>query len=227
MIPTEAHLSDETLSERLDDRLAAGARQRVDSHLAGCAECAARYAGLRVTRAALRSLRRVELPRDFRLDFATPLPIASRRPTILRSRVGVGRFLSAAVLLAGLFLFVVGLVNLVLPSIEIHSEATSAAPSVSNTASGTCVAGKGCSNISVGATPTTSVGYSPVAKTPQSNAAAEATPSPTLQSGSSVTVQPVTPVPTSVTPSPLLAVVLGLLVTLAGGVGLFATRPRP
>ncbi len=128
------HLSDELLSERLDGLLDVAAQERVDAHLAECADCAARYAGLRQVQATLRALRQVEDIPDFRLN-------AQGRPRRLRlrpesSRPSRGyvfaRMASVAVLVGGVLLLFVAIItgagSLTLTSHESAANYSNAAP---------------------------------------------------------------------------------------------------
>jgi predicted anti-sigma-YlaC factor YlaD len=107
------HLSDELLSERLDATLTVSQQAAVDAHLAECAECAARYAGLQSVRTALAGLRVVGAVPDFRLTdqgqprrggTVRPMPIT---PNPIRARGA--QWLSAAVMLCGIVLIALSL----------------------------------------------------------------------------------------------------------------------
>jgi hypothetical protein len=63
------HLSDEQLSAHLDSALATEEQQAADSHLATCAECAARIDLLRATSQAVATLPAEEMPRPLDLGF--------------------------------------------------------------------------------------------------------------------------------------------------------------
>lgn len=69
------HLSDETLNELLDEALAPEPRAAAERHLAGCADCAARLADLRVLFAGLAALPEEGLETDL-----APRVIARLRP---------------------------------------------------------------------------------------------------------------------------------------------------
>jgi anti-sigma factor RsiW len=62
--PTE-HVRDE-IQDLLDGRLEASARERVEAHLAGCDSCERERRALARVRESLHSLRRTEVPADFR-----------------------------------------------------------------------------------------------------------------------------------------------------------------
>jgi hypothetical protein len=78
------HLTDELLNEYLDEALEAEARARAASHLAGCAECAARLATLRALFTTLDALPEVPLDRDLSAAVVARLPRATPewRPAI-------------------------------------------------------------------------------------------------------------------------------------------------
>jgi hypothetical protein len=62
-----AHPSDDELSALLDGHVTAGARARIDDHLAWCAECRDAFAELRAVRSSLRAFPEVAVPRSFAL----------------------------------------------------------------------------------------------------------------------------------------------------------------
>lgn len=68
------HLTDELLNEYLDEALEAEARARAASHLAGCAECAARLATLRALFTTLDAVPEVPLARDLSAAVVARLP---------------------------------------------------------------------------------------------------------------------------------------------------------
>lgn len=111
--PNDAnHLSDELLSERLDATLDRATTQRIDAHLATCAACSARYAGLKTVRVALQGLRHVEAVPDFRLSArGQPRRGPARRaiPAARPMAAWAGRLVSAAVLLCGIVLIAIAL----------------------------------------------------------------------------------------------------------------------
>lgn len=130
------HLSDETLSERIDDRLRAAEQAEFDAHLAICQECAARYAGLQATRQALQVLRDLGPVPDFRLDphHVINLPQhASRKRVQEQSFVRwlAIRTVSAAVTLCGMWLIAVALLSSV-PLQQAHLSATIARNQTAN-----------------------------------------------------------------------------------------------
>ena len=116
---TDQHLSDETLSAWLDGQLSPAESVLADRHLGTCRSCAARYAGLRSLRDALRHLDPVPLPRDFRLPTAgrlTGLPLTGlppTRPTHTRGPIPwiAARLVSAAVTFLGVILLAFGLLS--------------------------------------------------------------------------------------------------------------------
>lgn len=85
------HLSDETLNEILDHALAPSQRAGVESHLAGCPECAARLDELRVLFAEIDSLPDLALNVDFapaiiaRLEQNAPIPRPVRWLTLAQA----------------------------------------------------------------------------------------------------------------------------------------------
>ncbi len=103
------HASDETLSALLDQQLPAAELRIAEDHVAACAECATRLAGLRSVAAMLRSLPHVEPPRDFALG---PRLVADPPNLIRLQRWYVWTRAGAASLAAAFVFLVAGTVYL-------------------------------------------------------------------------------------------------------------------
>ncbi len=73
------HATDDELSAYLDGRLDAGVRERVGSHVDGCAICQQALDGLRAVQTSLRGLR-AKAPRSFALREAAARPVRARAP---------------------------------------------------------------------------------------------------------------------------------------------------
>lgn len=71
------HVSPETITEYLDDRLPSQARERLESVISGCADCRRELEGLRDTAAMLRQLPVVAPRRSFVM--AAP-PVEASQP---------------------------------------------------------------------------------------------------------------------------------------------------
>jgi anti-sigma factor RsiW len=76
-----SHLSDEAVAAFADGVLSDTARQRAQSHMAGCTECSDAVYGQRAARAALRSALRPRLP-DGLFERLRELPITAELPFI-------------------------------------------------------------------------------------------------------------------------------------------------
>jgi len=76
-----SHLSDEAVAAFADGVLSDTARQRAQSHMAGCTECSDAVYGQRAARAALRSALRPRLP-DGLFERLRELPITAELPLI-------------------------------------------------------------------------------------------------------------------------------------------------
>jgi anti-sigma factor RsiW len=76
-----SHLSDEAVAAFADGVLSDNARQRAQSHMAGCTECSDAVYGQRAARAALRSALRPRLP-DGLFERLRELPITAELPLI-------------------------------------------------------------------------------------------------------------------------------------------------
>jgi anti-sigma factor RsiW len=76
-----SHLSDEAVAAFADGVLSDTARQRAQSHMAGCTECSEAVYGQRAARAALRSALRPRLP-DGLFERLRELPITAELPLI-------------------------------------------------------------------------------------------------------------------------------------------------
>ena len=79
------HLSPESLSGYLDQRLSAGQRARVSRRLAACAGCRQELESWRGTLALLQGLDDVPTPRSFTLAGPPPAPAAAYQPLPLRA----------------------------------------------------------------------------------------------------------------------------------------------
>ncbi len=233
------HLSDEVLSTWLDGALAEYDALAADQHLGSCRQCAARYAGLRATRDALRHLDPVPLPRDFRLpDDGPRRPHIAKQPTSLLPWIA-GRFVSAAVTLCGLILLALALLNSIPAITSQHFANVSAArgvpagsipqqasaPNYLQTPTGAACGSLAC-------TPTVADGKGPFGSVNATSTAnpAPLSPSPTIPA----TMTPVHAVTLDNEPSsammlwqnPLFEAILGFLLT-GGGIGaLLVTRRR-
>lgn len=79
------HINDHTLNEYLDGALAPAERARAEAHLAACAECQRRLAGLRAVFTAIESLPNAPLERDLsRAVLAALRPRSALLPPIVR-----------------------------------------------------------------------------------------------------------------------------------------------
>ncbi len=210
-IPNNNHIGDELLSERLDDLLTPAETRRVDDHLAGCDECAARYAGLQATRDVLHSLRVAVMPRDFRLDARA---LSGGKVVAIRRGGRMPRWLSVAALICGLCLIAIGVFGAATPS----GTQNAAAFSAHQPASG---AYDGCTTCRTSSAPmVTQVPGSDVqstAKTPQATGTAVAANTPAATSATT----PANGTPSEHSLAPFVVIVLGLLVVIAGGIGLW------
>jgi anti-sigma factor RsiW len=97
------HATDDELSAYLDGRLDAGVRERVGSHVDGCAICRRALDGLRAVQTSLRGLR-AKAPRSFALCEAAARPARARAPGGLS---GAMPLLSGVTAMAMLALFAV------------------------------------------------------------------------------------------------------------------------
>jgi hypothetical protein len=77
-----SHLSDEAVAAFADGVLGDTARQRAQSHMAGCAECSEAVYGQRAARAALRSALTPRLPAGL-FERLRELPITAELPPVL------------------------------------------------------------------------------------------------------------------------------------------------
>jgi hypothetical protein len=77
-----SHLSDEAVAAFADGVLSDTARQRAQSHMAGCAECSEAVYGQRAARAALRSALSPRLPAGL-FERLRELPITAELPLVL------------------------------------------------------------------------------------------------------------------------------------------------
>lgn len=100
---TTQHPSDETLNEYLDGVLDAPARARVDAHLAGCLQCAARLEAVRALFAELEALPDEPLARDLSAGVLAHL----RQPEHALSSLPALRWVVAMQALAALMLLAV------------------------------------------------------------------------------------------------------------------------
>lgn len=111
---THQHLTHEEINAWLDGECTTSEQERVETHLAACAECTREAEDFRTVKNMLGALGEAELPRSFTLpaDFATTAPLAS--PTTrqaghaagskLRRFEPVARIISIAAVLAFLLL---------------------------------------------------------------------------------------------------------------------------
>lgn len=192
------HLSDELLSERLDGQLAPSAQARVDAHLADCAACAARYAGLQGVQRALGALRHVEAVPDFRLT-AQGLPRTPRRPLApvapapnvrpMYVRVAA-RLVSAAMLLAGIALIALALGTSLTHTAMYNAAASQAAPNRGTVGAQPC--GQHCPGVSTPVRPTSGAGNPTATPSPASTATPvpDGTPSQTPVGDTSLPLPP-------------------------------------
>lgn len=205
------HLSDETLSERLDRRLAVAEQASFDAHLASCQECAARYAGLQATRQALRVLSDVGPVPDFRLD---PHRIINLPQHASRQRVQEQSFarwlairtVSAAVTLCGMWLIAVALLSSVpLPHAAITATTTQRQTTVPTGRVPTCDTAK-CPTV-----------YGPNQK--------EISPTTTPNTSTVAPAHGTDTHPADAT-NPLITLSLGGLLLMGGMIGYARARPR-
>lgn len=137
------HLSDELLSEQIDGQLDAATTARVQAHLADCAACAARYAGLQEVRVALQTLRQVSDIPDFRLtqqgkprrSSSTHAVPPVRRPPAFIGALPYG-ISSAALVLGVVLLLVAGFTGL---SMLPHHQAADASTAAAEQSNSGCV----------------------------------------------------------------------------------------
>jgi hypothetical protein len=220
------HLSDELLSERLDGLLDPAAQARAEAHLAQCAACAARYAGLQRVQHELRAMRQVDAVPDFRLT-AQGLPRAfSRLPPVAATPVArpafvrvAARLVSAAMLLAGVALIILAIGTTFPQAAPQYSAAESSA--AGHTTTGATACGAQCPSAGTPARPVnsgTNSSATPTPTTTRSPAGATPTPMPTT------TLTGPAP-PSSSTGTPLTPPVeFGLGVALAAGGIITLTR---
>ncbi len=232
------HLSDEDLSAWLDGALGEHEALAADRHLGSCRQCAARYAGLRATRDALRHLDPVPLPRDFRIpDGSSRRPPSARQPANLVPWIA-GRLVSAAVTFCGLILLALALLNS-LPTMTAQHFANAStasgasAGSIPQQASAPAYlqtpTGVGCGSLAC--TPTVADGKGPFGNVNATGtaSAAQISPSPTIPA----TMAPVHSVTLGNQPSnalvlwqnPLFEAILGFILT-GGGIGAFLVTRR-
>jgi hypothetical protein len=102
-VTLDTHLSDETLSTLLDGQLTASEAAMARAHLATCAACAQRLAGLQSVASMLRGLGEVDLPRDFSLG---PRVVVDP-PNVIRLQRWYTWSRAAAASLAALFVFLI------------------------------------------------------------------------------------------------------------------------
>lgn len=108
------HLTDEHLNEYLDGEIAE--RARVESHLAECADCAARLTALRTLFAEIESLPELELTRPLAARFA----LTPRLPPQLPRWLTLTAFLQTALAVIAIVLIAPFATNL-LPAIRMPS----------------------------------------------------------------------------------------------------------
>jgi hypothetical protein len=127
------HVTDAQLSAYLDGALTPAEERNVAAHLATCAVCQARLAGLRLTVAALGTLRDTPAMPDFRLP-ANVTSLARPRTTQVLARLA-----AAAMLIGALACFALGL-GTAASNVSAHLS-LAAASSVSNATTGQTAAG--------------------------------------------------------------------------------------
>lgn len=206
------HLSDETLSERLDRHLAVEEPASLDAHLATCQECAARYAGLQATRQALRVLSDVGPVPDFRLDPHGVINLpqhASRKRVQEHSFVGwlAIRAVSAAVTLCGMWLIAVALLS----SVPLPSAAPNSTVARSQT------------TVPSGRVPTCDTVKCPTVFGPDQH---HTSPTTLPTYGTTLVPAPGTSTPSANDTNPLIPLSLGGLLLMGGMIGYARARPR-
>jgi hypothetical protein len=218
------HLSDELLSEQLDGQLDAATAARVSAHLADCAACAARFAGIQEVRAALQSLRQVDVIPDFRL---TAQGVPRRVPTTITPHVrrppafigALARGVSAAALLIGVVLLAVALFSGLSMLGGGHLAAIGASTAADQSVGSGCVNQPKCPN-----TDHPNPGSSTIAGTHPTTTPGATASSPTMPGTASTTgTSPGTTTSLSSTSNPLAVPVeagLGLILAIGGTLGL-------
>ena len=218
------HLSDDLLSERLDATVDAPMRARLDAHLATCAECATRFAGLQAVRATLHAMQQVASVPDFRLTPQGQSRRAVPRRTMppVFGRVSMARFASAAVTLCGMFLIALSLSGSLAHYAQSNSSAGS---SFAGATQGHCTTVHCPSNSFIGSpSPTSQFG----AMQPTAGPYKTVTPTPTEGVINSTSAS--TPTPSAPSSSSFLSflspieLVVGIILTLSGLLTLATVR---
>ncbi len=224
MAPSEEHVSDEILSERIDGLLVADEVARVEDHLATCRQCAARAEGLTSVRLALRSMGTATLTRDFRLEpmGRVDLPPSPRRAPVQRVTASgwlARRVIGSVLSLFGLILILAGVATLTTQQLG-NSPVSSASTASLSTSSATSTS----NSISQAGSPTTATAITSPSATghPPPTTALGATPTPVGGPAAVVAPNHGNPSPTV----PAMQIALGTLVLLLGGLGLSRARAR-
>jgi hypothetical protein len=161
-------------------------------------------------------------PRDFRLDIGGS---SWNKVVAIRNVSRPQRWLSVAALICGIFLIAFGLFSAA--ALSTTHNAAALLPSGASSATGSNIGCSTCRTDDVPqATHVPGAGMSSVDKTPQATNTPFGTQAPASSTASSMANTPQRETTASDSAIPIIIITLGLLAVIAGGAGLFYTRPR-